>query len=484
MERAELLGQHTHTTACAVDVHIWLRRGKFIARGRYAGRPFGETIGDDESTAIVRLRHLLVEIDDGTFIRSSDRPKRQLRRGTPPKLDMRGLCDAFLTEKRKTVGLNTAQDYQSRLTHLLAYAEQPSVQRHWTAAGDVDRDFVIGFRGFLIERRVSRNGQSASEATLISPRQVHNVLDCARTMFAWAKQPAVNRLVSWHDNPFTQDLVGERPRKDPLRAAAFPLATRIELVRHMDEWQLLHLGWRLVLPLRPEDFTGLLVNEVDVVRRELLFRTRFAGADFNKGRQEFRCPYPESLDPILRLCIDGRAAGPLLRRREVFQGSRRPRRLVASSEDASHHIRSALRNVASGVLQAPQDHKRIVRRCIRDMGGMSEDAMAKELKTLFAQAGVTGDQNAYQLRRSINTEMEQAGVSLLVQRYVTGHSTHDVQSHYVSLDPAGQMESYFRAVRPLLEALQARSRELGLVRTEPPMRRAILLPPIQPRNSA
>lgn len=475
MRRSELSGQHTHSTARQVDVHIWMRSGKFIARGRYEGRPFGETLGADEADAVFRLRRLLVEIDDGTFIRGSDRPKRQLRRGAPPRLDIRALCDVYLTEKRKTVGLNTAQDYQSRLGHLIEFAEQPAVRRQWPMAGDLDREFVVQFRSFLFERQVSRNGRPAAEAALMSPRQVHNVLDAARTMLAWAKQPALNLLVSWYDNPFTPDLVGQRPDKDPLRAAAFPLATRLEMVGHMDEWQLVHLALRLVLPLRPEDFAGLLLSDVDADQHVLLFGSRFAGGDVNKGRQEFSCPYPSELEDLLRLCIGGRSAGPLLRSRDVYTGRRRPRLAVTAPEDMSRHIQSALRTAGPGELQAPQDHKRIIRRCIRDMGGMSEGAMAKELKKLFALAGVTGDQNAYQLRRSINTEMDQAGVSLLVQRYVTGHGTRDVQNHYVSLNPTDQMRKYFNAVSPLLDRLQDRGRELGLINQEAARPRRALL---------
>ena len=39
----------------------------------------------------------------------------------------------------------------------------------------------------------------------------------------------------------------------------------------MDLWQLCHFAIPLVLPLRPEDYTGLLVSEVDFDQHVLRF---------------------------------------------------------------------------------------------------------------------------------------------------------------------------------------------------------------------
>jgi len=462
MTRAELLGQHTHPTTQSVNVHVWIRDGKYIARGRCDGRAFGETLGDDPSVAAGRLRHLLVEIDNGTYVRSADRPRRQLRRGAPPRLDVRALCDEFLTERRKVVGKRTTQDYQSRLGHLIEFAEQPTIRRNWPTAGDLDRDFAVSFRSFLFERRVSRNGRPSAEVKPMAPGHVFNVLDCSRTLVSWAKNPAINLLPSWAANPFTADLVGQRPAKDPLRAAAFPLAKRIALVGHMDQWQLLHLTWRMVLPLRPEDFAGLLLSDVDFNGLVFSFRSRFGGGDFNKGRQDFSCPFPSELAEMLDYCVGARAAGPLLRQRQVFEGRRQPPLPIGAPEDVTGHLQSALSNAVLGDLQSPQDHKRVIRDCIRQMGGISEDCMSKELKRLFVEAGIVVDQNTYKLRASVNTELEAAGVSQLVQRYVTGHHANDILNHYVTLDPNQQMRKYFDTLGPLFDAIRTRGDQLSL----------------------
>ena len=55
MVRAELMGSRTHRTLDGIQVHVWQRRGKYLARGRYQGQAFGETLGDNVAEATARL---------------------------------------------------------------------------------------------------------------------------------------------------------------------------------------------------------------------------------------------------------------------------------------------------------------------------------------------------------------------------------------------------------------------------------------------
>jgi hypothetical protein len=211
---------------------------------------------------------------------------------------MRLLCDAFLVEKRMVRGKQTADDYRNRLTPLIEFSEQAKILRQWPIAADIDRDFVVQFRTFLHTRKITRNGRAAAAEKSLSPAQIFNVLDCARTMFSWARRPEVQQIPLALGNPFTEDLVGRRPSKDPLRPVVFPMDLRMQLVGQMDGWQLCQLCIAMVLPLRPEDYTGLLISEVDFSARTLHFGTRFGGWDFNKGQQSFRVPFPAELDPL------------------------------------------------------------------------------------------------------------------------------------------------------------------------------------------
>ncbi len=135
---------------------------------------------------------------------------------------------------------------------------------------------------------------------------------------------------------------------------------------------------------------------------------------------------------------------------------------VHSSTDIATHFDNALTNAPNNQIQTPQDQKRLFRSTLRKMGGTSEDGLAKEFKKLLEKLNLTGIR-FYDLRGSINTEMNNAGVSHLVQRYVTGHTLNDILNEYVTLDPSTEMKKYFDYIQPLLSALSERAVGLGLV---------------------
>jgi hypothetical protein len=463
MVRAELLGQHSHQTTDGQSVHVWVRDNKYLARGRHQGRAFGQDLGADKRDATAALRRLLVQLEDGTFQPPSEARKRILKAQSVPRNSVRQLCDAFLVEKRKLRGRKTAGDYRNRLAPLVEFSEQPDVVRCWRLAADIDRDYVVRFAAFLHQRKTSRNGRAAAKERPLSPSQIFNILDCARTVFFWGRRPEVGQLPSAFGNPFTEDLVGSRPKKDPLRPTIFPIELRAALVRRMDPWQLCQLGMALVLPLRPEDYTGLLISEVDFDVRQLCFGTRLGGWDFNKGKQTYRVPFPIELEPLLRSCVAGRNDGPLLRQRTIVDGRRQPKLQVDSIQEIRESFERAKAAAETDAIQAKQDGKRLFRRLLLDMGGVSSDSLAKEFNQLTREAKVPTGARFYDLRGSVTTDLKDARVDRLIQLYVTGHSlAPEILSNYVSLKLEEDMRGYFRHIRPLLDSIQTRAVQLGL----------------------
>jgi hypothetical protein len=463
MVSAELVGQHTHETVDGKRVHIWTRAGRYLARGRHQGHAFGRDLGADAKEAAAALRRLLVELEDGTFVRPRESRKRQLKARQAPRNTIRQLCNAFLVEKRKLRGKQTADDYRNRLTPLIEFSEQPEILHGCPYAADIDRDFVIRLSTFLHERKVTRNGRVAAAEKPLSAAQIFNILDCARTMVNWARRPEVQQLPITLGNPFTEDLVGRRPAKDPLREVVFPIDLRIQLVGQMDPWQLCQLCLAMVLPLRPEDYTGLLVTEVDFAGRLLHFGSRFGGGDFNKGQQCFRVPFPPELDPLLRRCAAGRTAGPLLRQRTIVDGRRRPRVTLQSPEQIEEIFRREMAAASPGTIQAKQDGKRVFRRLLRAMGGVSPDSLAKEFNQLLAGVQAPVGARFYDLRGSAATDLRDARVDPLLRKYVTGHSLDaEIMSRYESIKLQAEMEPYFAHIKPLLKAIMVRSRLLEL----------------------
>jgi hypothetical protein len=170
----------------------------------------------------------------------------------------------------------------------------------------------------------------------------------------------------------------------------------------MDLWQLSHLAFSLVLPLRPEDFASLLIRDVDFVDNCFELGGQFGGRDFNKGKVVFRCPFPADLRPLLSFCCANRADGPLLRSRSIVQGRRRPRLHVDDKNSSISHIEEALRSANRQEMQTSQDQKRIIRQTIKQMGGISGDELRREFNRATMQAGLDRAGPFYDLRaRSI-----------------------------------------------------------------------------------
>ena len=229
----------------------------------------------------------------------------------------------------------------------------------------------------------------------------------------------------------------------------------------MDRWQLTHLSLSLVLPLRPEEAAGLLVGDVDFEKGWLVIGTRLAGDDFTKGGTSFKLPFPDEQRPILRACIDGRSNGPLLRGRRVYDGRSKARRL-AKQDDLTRLYERRLLQASPGSVQARQDRKLVFRRLLRELGGASQDEMAREFKRVMAAIGVSNGSTFYTLRSSVTTGMKDANLPHLEMRYLTRHSTDDILNQYASLDPVRAMNLYFDTIRPLLGAIRERAEVMGL----------------------
>jgi hypothetical protein len=290
------MGSHSHDTASGVRVHVWQRAGNFLARGSYLGQRFGETLGRDPTEATARLRRLLNEIEDGSYVRPSDARQRPLSKGRVPRLTLRQLCNEYLSDRRRLRGQRTARTYQARLLPVLDFAEQPAGRQRWPLAWSIDREFAVQLRSFLHDAyRTTRNGRAGGKPKPLSGRQVYNVLECLRTMLAWARRAEVRKLPADWANPLTEDILGTLPKKNPLREDPLPQEKRVLLVASMDRWQLCQLSLLLTLPLRPEEAAGLLVTDVNWANGWLAFGTRLGGADFNKGRQDFVLPFPDEL---------------------------------------------------------------------------------------------------------------------------------------------------------------------------------------------
>lgn len=143
---------------------------------------------------------------------------------------------------------------------------------------------------------------------------------------------------------------------------------------------------------------------------------RFGGADFTKGGRSFRLPFPDELRPLLQACVAGRAEGPLLLRRSVFEGAAVG--TVGSRAELESLLQSRLAAAGRGALTL-QDRKRVFRGLLEDLGGVTEDSLAREFGKGLAPAGLP-KVRFYETRSSVTTAMNRTpGMPHLELRYLT-----------------------------------------------------------------
>lgn len=463
MTRAQLMGRHTHATRDGAEVHVWIRAGRYLARGRHENRPYGVTLGSNLVDAEAALRHVLNELDNGTFVRTSVSRRQPLKKGPPARLEVRELINRFLEEKRKLRGKQTVGDYHARLMPALEFLETPANRKRWPYAADLDRAFALELRGWLYQRRVTRNGHVTAESRRMSANQVRNVLGCMSTLINWARSPEINLLPLYVVNPFNHDLIGPRPQRDPLAPPKVPMKLRIEMVQVMNAWQLAAMTLPFVIPDRPEDFTGLMISEVTFNPRELIFGTRMGGDDFNKCGFSFRLAWPAEIEPILRWWMQSRSAGPLLLRRTVIERRRQAVAHAQSLADINTLYETKLARAKPGTVQAPHDRKMLFRQVLRDLGGVSGDELAREFKSVLEIVRPGESARFYDLRGSTLTDLKDAGVDSVFRRYVTAHSLkREILGTYESQTLERHMAPYFEYIRPLLTAIRQRAADLGI----------------------
>lgn len=462
MVPVELMGSHTHETGVRINVHIYQRDGKYLARGRYERRPFGETLGADPQEAKSKLIELLHRLEAGTFVPPSDARKQMLKTRKIPNLTLRELCDRYLTEKRKVRGESTARTYLNRLAPILDFAESAQSLKKWPIALSIDKDFALELLEFLFNRKITRNGSANAPTKLMSSRHIKHCGDTLRMALNWACRTDVRNLPPDFVNPVTHDLFEKSFNKDPLRDCVFPLARRIDLLNAMDDWQFMSLSMLLVLPIRLEDIAGLIISDVDFNKQQIRFGSRFGGSDFNKGKVDVKFPLPDELMPLLLMLVRERLEGPLFLNRKICKGNSSSKYTFNSTSALERQYHDELSKAPKGSVLNSQDRKAVFRNFLNKAGGITSAYVGKKMRQVI---GEVESGRPYDLRGSITQEMKEAGIPLLELRYLTEHSVSDIINVYAGLNPEQEIVKYYNKISPLLETIKTRTEQLVISET-------------------
>lgn len=463
MASATLLGQHTFQSENGPLVHIYRRQGKYLARARIFGQQVGVTLGETEAAAHQQLCLLLADLAKGSFVPPTEARSSVLNRRPVPQLTLRQLCDEFLIEKLKTNGKALVRWYLAKLGHVLDFAEQPKNLRRWKLARDINREFAIELRAFLMSCNVMPNGRPGGKPRKMSAKMVRLCQEALRSILNWARKPQVRKLPADYYHPFTEDVLSREPSKDPLRQSPVPMEKRIRVVAAMNRWQLLHLTTLLVIPTRFEDVAGAVISDFDLNEGVWRLGTRFGGADFNKGRVNVVMPLPPVLINLLRVAAADRTEGPMFLCQKLFDKPARQRHLphLQSRNDLEAMIQDRLASAPKSEIATEPDRKEFIRKLIHELGAVSTDNISRQLQRLFVAAGVQATR-AYDIRHAVTEDMNRAGMSHLASRYFTLHTTNDILNTYAGISIFDEMAHYFDRIAPLLHAIERRARDLGI----------------------
>lgn len=475
---------HAHTTANGIEVHIWTRRGwhkgkkggglvwHYMARFRIDGKRVGHTLGEDIDQAEAELRRVMTQIEDGTYVApSSPEAKRRRKRRAIPSLTVSDLIAEYLADRRAHKGKKTARTYAGRLAHVEAFTERDDIRRRYPLARDIDREFVAELNTFLRHREVARNGHRNGDKRLMAASTRREVLQRLKAVLTWGCRPDVRKLPPEFVQPVSNELIGKKPMKDPLRPIVYGLERRGRMARMADAYQLVTLALQFVLPLRPEQVAGLMISDIDWAEGTLRFGTRFDGNDFSKGKTSWRVPFPPELESLLRAAVGDRVDGPVFLKRSVVEGRSTPSVAVCERGDVEAAICRALSD-AGGELQADGDAKETVRRTIAAAGGVTTDHLRDEFLTLANLAGIDANDRYYEVRSDVESEIKRVGVEQGCRRYIMGH-TVDPNGELASYDKLtidelkAALQPYWGFARSLLDAIRERSVALGLADDRP-----------------
>jgi hypothetical protein len=334
------------------------------------------------------------------------------------------------------IDARTVDRYRAALAHYLAFCCCSEVQKKFSGATGVNRDFRLGLCAFLANRNVTPNGRSVSTSRPM--RGSGFVLDTVRAMFEWAANPDRGHLLpDGFRNPFLR-CGGKRNvlKGDPLSAPDITLDMAIQLIHACDHFQLRLFGTILLFGLRASEPCFLFVEDLKdrwlavPNRPELDLRT--------KGRRDKRFPFPKAIEPIWRLLDDHRAKGLLFRRRTVEQGQETPTYEPMGAEAMSEQFRKLLakeKNVTAIMRRRTRD------KLFHGAGAITYDLIEGEFHRLSRQLSWPAEATVKDLRHLFATSMTNAGMPDVYLRYLMGHAPeraavmaythlHELERHY------------------------------------------------------
>lgn len=432
-------------------VRIYSRRDHFLLQwwDKLEKQTLNERVQGDLVSAISRAR----EIDERlAHFKTSGGKKAKLKHDEIVKAFKQNL------KKRADSGeidIATVERYSSAVNFYMDFTRRPNVSRKYASVAEVDRDFQLEFTTYLSNVQVAPNGHPNS---VVRPlKNPSYVVDVIRAMLQWAADPRKGDLLPrGFDNPFKG--VNQKPRRrvldiiDELKVSA---SMAVDLVGECDEFQLPIFGTLLLYGLRPGELGWLFWNHINDKWVEVACLPEL---DYmTKGRRDKRFPtVPCLLKTMGKVgnCTDEFVFGSRNRSDDSFRATltdlRREfdKRRQIGYEDASRRRR--LRDAI-----------------MRESGQLTYDHVSREFSKLKKVLKWSNRPTLKDLRHLFCSSLENAGVPEYYRRYLMGQSPGNAPIVAYTHLTGDNLRRHFQRTldtefRPIVEAIEIRSAELGL----------------------
>ena len=431
-------------------VRIYQRQGHFVlqwwdpkAKGNISDRVDGDLLD-----ALAKARQIDQRLVD---MRSSGETRQRV---THAELVASFLGDLQRRADAGEIAAPTVRRYKAALDHYLRFLTRDPVVKKYAYAAGADRTFAMEFAGYLNTTMVSPNGHL--KTTQRRMQRPDYVLDVVRALFEWAVNPDRGHLLpTAFRNPFLKS--GVQRRRAPISPMGEPDVTidmAAQFLSACDAYQKRLFAPMILYGLRAAEPLFLFREFVD---DHSITVQCIDGLDYTtKGVRDKRLPLLPTLRLLLNIPPDGPRAGLIFVRRDVADGTTKPRLLDASMQELVKEYESRCARHRPMGIEARLALRDAV---LRDAGALNYDLIQGEFRRVAGKLGWPRQATLKDFRHLFATAMANGGLPEHERRYLMGHApARGAITSYTHLNKLA--EHFHRAVeqemRPVLEVLRCK----------------------------
>src|SRR5262245_6760290 len=347
----------------------------------------------------------------------------QLAVGAPAALSFESIAIPDLRERwlqhhehvlRSSV--QTVSRYRTATQHLLGFLQQRPVQR----ASQFHATHAEAFVRYLRALHVAPNGHPHSFKRPLMDKGIRYILECCRALFNYAAKR--RHLSPYASNPFTELEIDRIPVEQARPIILFTPQQERDFLEACDDWQFPLFLTLMLTGLRPGELTHLLLpDNLDLSAGWVRVRNKPKLGWRVKSRNERDVPLLPELRAVLQVHLQGRADGPVFRRRRWSARCRHMDNVSPEGLACELEQRIAWQEAARGQPFSRQQRLCAAREVWRDIGTVDTDRVRIEFMRLASRIGLRAYTAPKMLRHLFATTLQEGRVDPLIRNELMGH---------------------------------------------------------------